>query len=248
MSEIKYYDGGAGTPDGVFQAAMEAASPYAQRADRSHEQDADILTGVSVAAGFDGIEATNTEGSAQALTTVTLAANTARFVKVAIPEGADGQTLAAIMRTAGTRLGAAAAKVESDAIRAGAGIKLTLNLSRSDVFTCLIDLKTAMDERGCPKDGRALAMPAVLFGELAKDSQIQNETDIEVSGKVIRAMGFDIFTDENLDGEMIAWVSDALAVAQIATAYERTSAQVSAKVNAGAAVRVADWVALVTVS
>lgn len=247
MSEIKYYDNGAATPDGVFRAAMEAASPYAQRSDRSHEADAEILTGVAVTAGFSAIAATNAEAAAQELTTAQLAASTARYVKVAIPAGADSQTLKTLMQTAGAKLGAAAAKVEATAIEAGAGIELTLNLSRADVFTGLVDLKTAMDERGCPA-GRAITMPAALFGELAKDTRIQNETDIEVSGRCIRALGFEIFADEGLNGEMLAWASEALSVAQIVTAYERTAAQVSAQVNAGAAVRVADWVACVTVS
>lgn len=250
MSEIKYYDNGAMTPDAVFHAAMEENSPYAARADRSHEADADILTGVSVTTGYASIAAANSEpGSGTALTTATLAANTNRFVKVAIPSGADSAALRNIMRTAGAKLGAAAAAIEAAAIKGTTGIiTLTLNLSRSDVFTCLIDVKTAMDERGCPKDGRVLIVPAALFGELAKDNKVLNETDIEVTGDLIRVMGFEIHQDEGLDGEMIAFHRDAVSVAQIVTAYSRTASLLSAKVSAGAVVLIPGHVAAVTVS
>ena len=57
MSEIKYYDGGAGMPDAAFYDGFNGAFAYGG-ADRSHEGDADILTGVSVTTGYGTITAT----------------------------------------------------------------------------------------------------------------------------------------------------------------------------------------------
>ena len=248
MSEIKYFDYGAQTPDGAFHAAMEAASPYAKTADRSHENDAGILTGVQVTTGYTSIAATNASAAAQTLGSATLAASTKRYVKVAIPTGANAATVRTILSEAGKKLGMAAAKVHATAISSGAGISLTLNLSRSDVYTCLVDVKTAMDERGCPADNRVLVMPAVLLGELAKDIRITESTDLEIDGTVRKVMGFEIFADEGLDGEMLAYSKDAVTLAQIESAYERTAAQVSAEVSAGAVVTSPDHVCSVTVS
>lgn len=248
MSEIKYYDGGARTPDGVFQAAMEAASPYAATADRSHENDEGILTGVPVTTGYTNIAATNASAAAQALTSATLAANTKRYVKVTIPTGANAATVRRIAEEAGAKIGAAAAKVHATAIAAAAGLTLTLNLSRSDVYTCLIDVKTVMDERGCPAEGRVLVMPGVLLGELLKDARVTEGTDAEINGTAPKFMGFELRADEGLDGEMLAYHSEAVTLAQIVTAYERTATQLSAEVAAGAVVVSPDHVCEVTVS
>jgi len=248
MSEIKFFDGGVGMPDAAFYNALESAAPYAATADRSYESDPAIQTGVPVVTGYQNITAGANPGTSQ-LASVTLAANTPRGVTVAIPAGANSQAVANTLREAGRKLGVELAKVQVAAIRSTTGIiELTLNLSRSDLFTCLIDVKTAMDERGCPAEGRVLVMPPALFGELAKDQTIKDETDIEVSGKVLKVMGFTAYEDEGLDGEMLIYHKDAVAVAQIATSYERTSARLDAWYLTGAVVPIPDHVCYVTVS
>lgn len=248
MSEIKYYDGGAGMPDAAFYDGFNRVFAYAG-ADRSHETDSGILTGVTLTTGYGAIAATASAGTAQQLTTGTLAASTAKYVNVAIASGANSETLLRTLQGAGAALAVEANKAVAAVVEAASGIiELTLNLSRATVLTCLTDLKTAMDEHGAPAEGRVIAMPSTLVGELAKDSAVQGETDIEITGGVTRVMGFDIAVDDELDGEMIAWQKDALAVAAIVDSYTRTSSAVSATLHAGALVVDADGVALVTVS
>lgn len=247
MSEIKYYDSGAGLPDSAFWDGFNRVFAY-DGADRSHETDSGILTGVTLTTGYGAIAATASAGTAQQLTTGTLAASTAKYVNVAIASGANSETLLRTLQGAGAALAVEANKAVAAVVEAGAGIELTLNLSRSTVLTGLTDLKTAMDEHGAPADGRCIAMPSTLVGELAKDSAILDETDIEITGGVKRVMGFEITIDDELDGEMIAWQKDALAVAAIVDSYTRTSGAVSATLHAGALVVDADGVAVVTVS
>lgn len=248
MSEIKFFDGGVGMPDAAFYNALEAASPYAATADRSYESDPNIQTGVPVVTGYQNITAGANPGTSQ-LASVTLAANTPRGVTVAIPAGANSQAVANTLREAGRKLGVELAKVQVAAIRDTTGIiQLTLNLSRTDTFTCMINIKTALDERGCPQDGRVIVMPPVMLGELAQDSRVLEDTDLETSGKVLKVMGFTVYLDEALDGEMLVYHKDAVAVAQIATSYERTSARLDAWYLTGAVVAIPDHVCHVSVS
>lgn len=248
MSEIKFYDGGVGMPDAAFYNALEAASPYAATADRSYEGDPNILTGVPVVTGYSGIKTYGETGGPDSLTTGTLAANTVKSVNVEIPLGANSQVLVNILREAGAKLGGALAAAQKTVIAAGAGIELTLNLSRSDVFICLIDVKTAMDERGCPAEGRVLVVPPTLFGELAKNQALQNETDVEVSGSMLKVMGFKVYQDEGLDGEFLCYQKSAVAVAQVPAEYMRTEGSLVAAYNTGALVVEPNHVCCVTVS
>lgn len=247
MSEIKYYDGGVGMPDAAFYDGFNGAFAYGG-ADRSHEGDADILTGVSVTTGYGTITATATEGTAQTLGTGTLAASTEKHVHVAIPSGADSETLQRTLEAAGKVLGQAASAAVTAVAEADAGIELTLNLSRSTVYNALVDVKTVMDERGCPADGRVAVMPPTIFGELLKDPDVKAETDIEVTGSMKTVAGFKVAVDDGLDGEIICYQHDALAAAAIVSGYERTAAAVKAQLNVGALVVNEDGVALVTVS
>ena len=248
MSEIKYFDGGVGMPDAAFHNALEAASPYAATADRSYESDPNIQTGVPVVTGYSGIQTYGETGGPDSLTTGMLAANTVKSVNVEIPDGASSQVLVNILREAGAKLGGALAAAHKTVIAAGAGIPLTLNLSRSDPFTCLVDVKTVMDERGCPAEGRVVVVPPTIFGELAKDTKIQAETDIEVSGKVLKVMGFKVYQDANLDGEFLCYPKSAVAVAQIPTSYVRTAGILVAAYKTGALVVEPNHVCCVTVS
>ena len=79
---------------------------------------------------------------------------------------------------------------------ADAGIELTLNLSRATVYTGLVDVKTAMDERKAPTEGRMAVMPPTIFGELLKDPDVKAETDIEVTGSVRKVAGFEVVVDD----------------------------------------------------
>lgn len=248
MSEIKYFDGGVGMPDAAFYNALEAASPYAATADRSYESDPDIQTGVQVVTGYSGIHSYGETGGPDSLTTGTLAANTVKSVNVEIPDGASSQVLVNILREAGAKLGGALAGVHVAVLRAGAGITLTLNLSRATMYDCLVDVKTAMDERGCPAEGRVMVVQPVLFGELAKDEKLQAETDVEVSGKVLKVMGFKVYQDANLDGEFLCYQKSAVAVAQVPAEYMRTEGSLVAAYNTGALVVEPNHVCCVTVS
>lgn len=247
MSEIKYFDGGVGMPDAAFYDGFNGAFAYGG-ADRSHEGDADILTGVSVTTGYGAITATATEGTAQTLGTGTLAASTEKHVHVAIPSGADSETLQRTLEAAGKVLGQAASAAVTAVAEAGAGIALTVNLSRATVYTGLVDVKTAMDERNCPTAGRVAVLPPTLLGELLKDPDVKAETDIETAGSVKTVAGFKIVVDDSVDGEFICYQHDALAAAAIVSGYERTAAAVKAQLNVGALVVNADGVAIVTVS
>ena len=247
MSEIKYYDGGVGMPDAAFYDGFNGAFAYGG-ADRSHEGDADILTGVSVTTGYGTITATDTEGTAQTLGTGTLAASTEKHVHVAIPTDANSETLQRTLEAAGKVLGQAASAAVAAVAEAGAGIELTLNLSRTYIFTGLVDVKTAMDERKTPTEGRVAVMPPTIFGELLKDPDVKAETDIETAGSVKTVAGFEVAVDDGLDGEIICYQHDALAAAAIVSGYERTAAAVKAQLNVGALVVNADGVAIVAVS
>lgn len=248
MSEIKYFDGGVGMPDAAFYNALEAASPYAATADRSYEGDPNILTGVPVVTGYSGIKTYGETGGPDSLTTGTLAANTVKSVNVEIPLGANSQVLVNILREAGAKLGGALAAAQKTVIAAGAGITLTLNLSRATMYYCLVDVKTAMDERGCPAEDRVMVVPPVLFGELAKDEDLQAETDVEVSGSMLKVMGFKVYQDANLDGEFLCYQKSAVAVAQVPAEYMRTEGSLVAAYNTGALVVEPNHVCCVTVS
>ncbi len=172
---------------------------------------------------------------------------------------ARADVMDAAMRGAARRLAEDTESYLLGVIRAGAGITLTLNLSRSDVFTCLIDLKTAMDERNVPRQGRRLVVPPTLEGELLKDSRFVTAggalaESALAEGAVARACGFDIYISNDLDGEMVAMTEDGVTFAQqIAKmeAYRREKGfddGVKALSLCGAKVVIPDCVALVTVS
>ena len=103
MSEIKYYDGGAGMPDAAFYDGFNRVFAYGG-ADRSHETDSGILTGVTLTTGYGAIAATASAGTAQQLTTGTLAASTAKYVNVAIASGANSETLLRTLQGTGAAL------------------------------------------------------------------------------------------------------------------------------------------------
>ena len=100
-------------------------------------------------------------------------------------------------------------------IRAGAGT--TAEASGTDIYAQIVTMKTALDSKHVPRQGRKLIVPPAVESSLLLDNRFvvgTNAADARLAeGAVARAAGFDIYISADLDGEMIAMTEDAVTFA-----------------------------------
>ena len=172
---------------------------------------------------------------------------------------ARADLMEAAMRGAARRLAEDTEAYILGVIRDGAGITESFDLSETDVYSALVDLKTLLDSRNVPRHGRKLVVPPTVEGELLKDTRFVTAggsvaEQALAEGSVARAAGFDIYISNDLTDEMIALTEDGVTFAQqIAKmeAYRREKGfddAVKALSLCGAKVVQPDCVALCTLS
>ena len=104
-------------------------------------------------------------------------------------------------------------------IRAGAGICRSAVLESGKAWELILQIKTALDERHVPRSGRALVMPSSVEAELLRDSRFVSAggslaEGVLAEGAIARALGFDIYISNDLDGEIVALTEDGVTFAQ----------------------------------
>ena len=93
------------------------------------------------------------------------------------------------------------------------------------VYESIVAIKTAMDEKNVPKEGRKLVLAPAAEGALLLDERFikgnKGETRLE-NGYVARAAGFDIYVSNatGMDGKMVAFRSDDVTFANQLTKTE----------------------------
>ena len=93
------------------------------------------------------------------------------------------------------------------------------------VYESIVAIKTAMDEKNVPKEGRKLVVSPAAEGALLLDSRFitggKGENRLE-NGYVARAAGFDIYVSNatGMDGKMVAFHTDDVTFANQLTKTE----------------------------
>lgn len=93
------------------------------------------------------------------------------------------------------------------------------NLTASAAYEAVVDIKTALDNAKAPKQNRWLVVDPAFEGLMLKDPRFaysygdKAENRME-NGVVAKAAGFNIYVSNNLSGELIAGVPEAIAYAE----------------------------------
>lgn len=109
-------------------------------------------------------------------------------------------------------------KLLEGATNAGSGA-----LTESNVYQQIVAIKTAMDEKNVPREGRKLIVPPSVEGLLLMDSRFVTGGMGEqrlVNGLVARAAGFEIYMSTGLEDVMIAMRSEDATFANQITETE----------------------------
>ena len=95
-------------------------------------------------------------------------------------------------------------------------------LTSTNAYAILVDIKTAMDKKNVPKSGRKIAVPPEMEGLLLLDPRFvatgsQNAEGRLANGLIGRAAGFDIYVSNNLP--LTGGVYTMIAAVPMATSY-----------------------------
>ncbi len=131
---------------------------------------------------------------------------------------ARADVMDAAMRGAARRLAEDTENYLLGVIRAGAGLTGTV-ASGQDLYSAILDIKTAMDLRHVPRHRRCLVVPPTAEAELLKDARFVTAggalaEHALADGAVARAAGFDIYVSTDLSGEMVALTEEGVTFAQ----------------------------------
>lgn len=136
---------------------------------------------------------------------------------------ARGDLMDAAMRNASYKLAEDTEDYILGVILAAGQIKGTAAADK--VYESIVAIKTAMDEKNVPKEGRKLVVSPAAEGALLLDNRFitggKGENRLE-NGYVARAAGFDIYVSNatGMDGKMVAFRSDDLTFANQLTKTE----------------------------
>lgn len=137
---------------------------------------------------------------------------------------ARADVMDAAMRAAAEKLAEDTEDYILGVIRAGAGTKAEGALPEGGVYELLVNIKTALDGKHMPKQGRKLVMPSSVESQLLMDNRFITATaagnDRLAEGSVARAAGFDIYISADLTDEIIAMNSDSVTFAGCLTRTE----------------------------
>lgn len=123
----------------------------------------------------------------------------------------------AAMRNAARKLAEDTEDYILSVIRAGAGEPEEVTLGEEGMYGLLVHLKTVLDSRHVPREGRCLVVPPTAEAELLLDDRFISGTAAGAErlreGAVARAAGFDIYISTALDDELIAMTGDSVTFA-----------------------------------
>ncbi|MBR4459430.1 MAG: hypothetical protein IKS31_10785 [Clostridia bacterium] len=124
----------------------------------------------------------------------------------------------AAMRGAARRLAEDTETYLLGVIRRDAGIRQNAAAS-ADLYSVLLQIKTAMDLRHVPRHGRCLVVPPTAEAELLKDARFVTAggaiaEHALADGAVARAAGFDIYVSTDLTDELVALTEEGVTFAQ----------------------------------
>ncbi len=126
----------------------------------------------------------------------------------------------AAMRNAAYRLAADAETYILRVIKEGAAVKKSVTApteANGGLYSLLLDMKAELDGAGVPRFGRKLILPPTLESMLLTDSRFITGSDAAsltlAEGAVARAAGFEIHVSNDLNGEMVAMIPEAVTFA-----------------------------------
>ena len=133
----------------------------------------------------------------------------------------------AAMRNAAHQLAADAEEYILDIIREEAGIKPAMHMpteAQGGLYALLLEVKQTLDFNNVPRYDRKLILAPELECELLKDNRfITGSSEAAhrlAEGAVARALGFDIYISNNLEGEFVVMIPDAVTFANQITKVE----------------------------
>ena len=136
---------------------------------------------------------------------------------------ARGDLMDAAMRNASYKLAEDTEDYLASVLLAAGTIKGTLQAAKA--YEGIVAIKTAMDEKNVPKDGRKLVVPPSIEGAILLDNRFVTGSKGEVrleEGAVARAAGFDIYISNatGMDTKVVAFRTDDFTFANQITKTE----------------------------
>ncbi len=140
---------------------------------------------------------------------------------------ARSDVMDAAMRNAAHQLAVDAENYIIDIIRQEAGIKPLKTMPTQEeggLYALLLEMKQTLDTNGVPRYDRKLILAPELESALLTDNRFitgSSEADARLSeGAVARALGFDIYISNCLEGEFVMMIPDAVTFANQITKVE----------------------------
>ena len=126
----------------------------------------------------------------------------------------------AAMRNAAYRLAYDAEEYILGVIREGAGHTTETSVpteAQGGMYAMLVQIKAEMDAANVPRENRKLVIPPLMEAALLMDNRFVTGSSAAdkrlAEGSVARAAGFDIYTSNDLETELIALIPDAVTFA-----------------------------------